>query len=310
MKYLTIILLFCFSCQQAKSQSIDNQEVKLLAANTLFGGMTTGFGALINKKKDEKAFPAFFRGFKYGCLGGALLYVGKKQSNLIHQGNTVAGAWGGKLVHNAGASIMENVAVGRAPFSHYNLYVGFMRLELDWQERFKAQPKFMPASFLVFMYHVSVIKGRFDVGRSLKMGAPYFVINEPAAGYAGSMAKGTAIRNDHYRGAYWGANSKFYSGEQYVDLIDAHENVHGLQFQESFIFNTYAYKPASRLRNKSKVIMGLSKYIYFDFNIMDFTSILGMAYANKKGGYFYSPYEFEAERMAINRYFDVKNDRR
>lgn len=304
MKYLTIILLFCFSCQQAKSQSIDNQEVKLLAANTLFGGMTTGFGALINKKKDEKIFPAFFRGFKYGCLGGALLYVGKKHTNLIHQGKTVAGAWGGKLVHNAGASIMENVAVGRAPFSHYNLYVGFIRLELDWQEQFNFQPKFMPGSFYACLYHAYTFKGKLDLATSLKMGTPYFVRNDKDADFSGLASRGTVSVNEYYKRGFISESKRPYSGIDYINYINAHENIHGLQSQEYFIFNTYAYKPASRLRSKSKIIMGLSKYIYFDFNVLDYSYMIGKAYANKKGGYYYNPYEFEAERMAINTYLN------
>lgn len=310
MRYLVAILMFLYAANVVKAQTIDNQEVKLFAANTLFGGVTTGVGALINKQKNEKAFPVFLNGFKYGCLGGALLYAGKKQSALIAQGNVAVGAWGSRLVHNAGASIMENVALHRAPFSHYNLYLGFVRLELDWQQRFKAQPKLMPISFAVFLYHIYVIKGRFDLGESLKMGTPYFTINDADNIYSGTMSRGSMVMNEYYNRGYVGANNKFYSGSGLINYIKGHENTHGLQMHEHYIFNTYANKPASYVCKKSKVVMSLSKYIYFDFNLMDFSYSLGRAYGKSKGGYFYNPYEFEAERMALNTYFNVGQDTR
>lgn len=289
MKKILLILSILLNINITHAQ-IDGQEVKLFTANVVFGGITTGFGAVINKQKQEKFLPTFIKGFGYGCLGGSLLYTGKKMSNLIYQDKLVAGGWGSKLVHNAGASVMENVSLHRSPFSHYNLYVGFFRLEFDWQKKFTFNPKIMPVTLACAVYSLQAYKN-FDWHRSLRSGSIYFNTNRLEQ-VAGITLRGVITVNEKYK----------------YTTTPAHENVHALQNQEYYILNTYLNKTFERIKVRHAAWNKLSRYFYFDACLLDLTYILARDYAVKNlGCYWKNPYEFEAERMAINRHMNLKD---
>lgn len=298
MRRIYTIILLCFLFKLTTAQVVDGQEVKLFVANTLFGGISTGFGALVNKEKQDKAFPTFFKGFKYGCIGGVLLYTGKKTTNLIDQGNVVLGGWGAKLIHNAGLSIMENAILHRPVFSHYNLYVGFTRLEFDWQNQFSFTPKVMPITLAAFIYKSLSYNSHFDLSMSLKVGSMYSVINDSSKWFAGQTTRGNITLNEFYKGRY--VPGAFYNH------LTAHENVYVLQTQEHYIFNSYANKIINTRLSKNRTYNALSKFLYFDFNVMDITYSIAYLYAEKvKGCYWSNPYEFGAERMTLNTHFHI-----
>lgn len=302
MKYLILLLitLLLLHAPRVRAQFIDHQEVQLVASNVLFGGLTTGLGAVINKSDAAKVLPTFWKGFKYGCVGGVLLYTGKKCTNLIAQREEyfVLGSWSSRLIHNAGASIMENAALHRPVLSHYNLYVGFMRLEFDWQEKFHVAPRVMPLSLGVFTYQMIAYKGRLDVVQSLKYGSPYIITNEPKfVDYAGGAAAlGNVMMAEHL----------YYDATHYREVA-AHENIHVLQYHEDLIFTTHLKPVYDRIKGKYSVVNKLSKYVFFDMS-----PIIPLSYLRKavSDNYFdckyKNPYEFEAYRMTSNKHIDVK----
>ena len=69
------------------------QEAFLAVYNVGFGGITSGVGAMINKKKDNKLFTTFWTGFKRGCIGGGITYLGKKISYQINNNSQAIWAW-------------------------------------------------------------------------------------------------------------------------------------------------------------------------------------------------------------------------
>jgi hypothetical protein len=71
---ITILALFLFSTKSFAQY----QERQVFVYNIALGGITSGIGATINKKKEDKILPTFFRGFKYGCIGGFFLMEAKK----------------------------------------------------------------------------------------------------------------------------------------------------------------------------------------------------------------------------------------
>ncbi len=291
---LVLYALFLYQVKP-KAQIIDRQEARLFASNVLFGGLTTGLGAAINKDSEQKFLPAFWKGFKYGCAGGVLLYTGKKCSNLIYQEDkyVVPAAWGSRLIHNAGASLMENVALHRPAFSHYNLYIGFMRLELDWQDRFRFQPRIMPLSLGGLVFSLIDYKGTLDIKQSLRYGSPYIRTTTKQFGAIAVKGNITVLHRSYYDDAYYRS-------------VTAHENVHILQVHEDLIFNTHLKPTYTQLKSRWGNLGNLSKYIYFDASPIDINSFL-FWYASTKtlNCYWTNPYEFEAERMSTNRYLDL-----
>lgn len=89
------------------------QDVGLLAGNVVFGGITAGIGALINKPADKKGYKSFLRGFWQGCSGGALSFAGKSMTRFIQREERPDWGWSSKLVHAAGTSIIYSAALHR-----------------------------------------------------------------------------------------------------------------------------------------------------------------------------------------------------
>ena len=293
MKKIITLSLIIASCN-AHAQNL-RQEMGLFTANTLFGGLSAGFGSVINKEQGQKSLPVFWKGFKYGCIGGALLYAGKKSTNLITQkvSYAVPGGWGSKLIHNAGASIIENASLHRPVLSHYNLYVGFMRLEFDWDNHFSFRPRVMPLTAIGLLYSVKAYDGSINFGKSLKYGFSYMETHLKK-NFDGITIKGNvtmyqqnSFNNAHYR------------------FVTAHENVHVLQGQEYFVFNTYLHAQSARIINKSPLLKKISKYVYLDISLYDPLYLAMYNFSiSQLGCYWKNPYEFEAEKMAANSAFN------
>ena len=297
-KVFIACILLLSQASQVPAQSSAIQEAQLITTNVLFGGITTGFGSLINKAEEEKGWDAFKKGFKYGCLGGVLLYAGKRCSYLIAQKEEdfVIGTWSSRLIHNSGASIMENAALHRPAFSHYNLYVGFFRLEFDWQSRFKFQPRVMPLSLGSMFYSMAAYDAKLDVLKSLQYGTPYLRTYTENDRFGAISVKGNVTF----------VNYSYPVAQQYYDHLNAHEHIHVLQSQEDYIFNTHIQPVHNYFKSKSGFIRKASKYIYFDLSPFDATTLLYYAaYWNGALCYWQIPHEFEAERISTNKVIDI-----
>lgn len=70
---LSLLLFLALLSQTCLAQQ---QEAGVFVYNTLFGGFTSGVGAVINKEKGTRWTKAFARGAWQGCIGGSINYLG------------------------------------------------------------------------------------------------------------------------------------------------------------------------------------------------------------------------------------------
>src|SRR5450759_715600 len=190
-KYLLPIAIIIFSLffQTKIFGQRARQEVGLAIYNCGFGGVTSGIGAVINKKKNEKILKIFWRGFKYGSLGGFINYTGKKITHLISfskdsfldVNNNAALLWGwpAKIIHGVGSSIMENAAANKAKiFSDYNIPIGFINLSISIKKHISVTPQLMPNSFIGFITNTIKSGSRLKFKESVLLGTPYFIVDD------------------------------------------------------------------------------------------------------------------------------------
>lgn len=278
------------------------QEVGLAIYNCGLGGITSGVGAVINKKKNEKPLRVFWRGFKYGTIGGFFNYTGKKITHLISfskdsfldVNNNAALLWGwpAKIIHSVGSSIMENAAANKEKiFSHYNIQIGFINLSIDLKNHISVTPQLMPLSFLEFTSSTIRLGSRLKFKESILLGTPYFITNDNTSYFESADAE--AVTNCIIVKS-WAASTRF-SG-----LILAHEYVHVLQQREYFVFNQYLRKAFYNIINQDKPIVKLINkhmypdipYLYFFYSIMQ----------QPRETYYKNIFELEAEHFATNSY--------
>ncbi|HEX6192046.1 MAG TPA: hypothetical protein VFZ42_06765 [Chitinophagaceae bacterium] len=264
-----------------------NQELKVGAYNIGLGAVIGGVGSLINKEKKEKPLYALWRGVKYGALGGTGMYLGKKLSYQVNNSNSLAFAWPSKILHNAGASIVENASAhSKNIFGKWNFSIGFVRLSVETKDRWKLQGRIMPASFATFV--IGCFNERFLAKESIQYGTPVFSFSSTSPRATSTIA--TTLSNTVY----------------VVDTLNttkfkiyAHEHIHVLQQREYVNINTWfgpLYNQPSVKNNK--FVSTLSKYIYPDvpYNY----AVYGIMY--RKGiCYFNNFHEFEAEYFATHR---------
>ena len=105
--------------------------------NIGFGGIVGGFGAVINKKPNEKTGKVFLKGFYQGALGGYLLFESKRLVGKFGNTGNYNYVWPSKLINFAGVSIIENAAGNRNFWERWHINFGFNRLEFYTKDKFK-----------------------------------------------------------------------------------------------------------------------------------------------------------------------------
>lgn len=282
-----VLLLLGFCLPKLKAQNI---EAKVIAYNTLVGGISGGIGALLNKKKEQKWHKALVKGFITGLGGGAVVYAGKKINILVAQKQNTAYAWVSRAVFSAGNSIVENAAANRDFWSQWHYDVGFMRLEFKTNGPFSFTPRFMPSAFggIVFM----AFNGKFDPVTSLRSGTVTFRADRIR--YAPSLLASTAS-----------------NGFLFVDTLNrsqhfydtyAHEMVHAFQFQEFSGVNNFFNPLSGKWKTNSSSFRKISKWVYGDLN---YELMLGNYFIVQRGfrGQLYCKnyLENEAEFLSVGR---------
>jgi len=287
--FLSITILF-FSKVNLIAQSKHKQEIQIATQNILFGGFVSGLGSGFNKEDGEKFSKAFFRGFKWGTLGGLGMYAGKKLTYQINSKNELLYGWGSKFIHSAGISIIQNTANGEEPFNKWHTNFGFLRFEVDVTSKPKMQLRIMPVSLAVFTY--ASFMSSLDLKKTFLFGTPIFQ-TDPSF-FNNSLGANTANAihiPDNLR--------------EQTNYVLAHENIHTLQFNEYLTINMFFKKPVSRIKskfNKTDLSKILDKYIYLDIPYIRVPYLLLRGSTNC---YYRNPFEKEAEHFATNSF--VKN---
>jgi hypothetical protein len=279
---ITILALYFFSTKSFAQY----QERQIFVYNIALGGITSGIGAAINKKKDDKVLPTFFRGFKYGCIGGLFLYGGKKISYQINRQNNLAWGWPSKLVHSYGASIIESASLNeKNVFSKLSFPVGFVRFNLTFSKKVQSSVQLQPGALASFI--VNAAYREFKPKKSLLIGTPIFMSNSDYI--VNGSGGGKALINTF-------TYSELFTSNSYE--IFAHEHLHLLQEREYLVMNNWVKNPTNKVLNKmNNNTKKILKHLYLDipYNYL-FYSIL----YEDPPCYFKNYFEFEAKRFATN----------
>lgn len=296
-----------FTPYVAKSQKI-RQELGLAGYNIALGGITAGFGAMINKKKGTKAGKAFLRGVKYGCIGGAINYTAKRMAYGMNPETTTGipklnkkyllWGWPVKIVHSIGSSIIDNAARNKKNvFKNYNLPIGFINLNINFEEKLKIKPQLMPYSIYSYIYLSAKKNYQFKAEESLLLGTPIFIFDSTTPNYgtyAGQQfANGITFKDDLY------SDTRY----RFINQTIAHEYIHVLQFKEYQVFNSYFSNCYNKIIGKKvKLKNFIGKYIYNDFPYVSAFYLMmqqpkDAIYSN---AYFKNLYELEAQHFSTN----------
>jgi hypothetical protein len=284
-----ILLIFVLSGQAAGAQNI---EAKVIAYNTLVGGLSGGIGALINKKKGQKWHKVFAKGFIVGLGGGAIAYSGKKMNSLVAKKQNLAYCWLSRAVFSAGNSIVENAAANRDFWSQWHYDLAFVRLELKTNGPVRFMPKIMPSALggIVFMGCF----GKLDLNTSLRSGTVTFRTH--SIDYAPNLVASTASNGFLFV-------DTLRMGRVFYDTY-AHEMIHGFQFQEFSGINNFFIPFSDKWIVASPLFRKTNRWIYRDLNYeaMLFNYfIIQQGYKDNRGSYCRNYLENEAEFLSVGR---------
>ncbi|MDN3655336.1 hypothetical protein QWZ08_06860 [Ferruginibacter paludis] len=282
MKFLLILL---FIPQVVFSQ---NQENNILLYNVGLGGITSGIGAVINKK-NENWKRCFVRGFWQGSIGGLINYSSKKSIYLINKNNSFAYALPARLLNAAGNSIIQNAAANEPFLKNWNFEYAFLRVDFSTGSAKKIRVRVLPEA--VIASGVALSKGKFDISTTLVTGIMSFKRKE-------------VMRSE--RGIHDGVNygrAFVYQDTSEKYLIVAHEIIHEFQYREYLVFNSWLQPAVANVKAPGLKNI-FTKYLYPD------VPYFGLFYMIE-GVYQYpllyrNYYEFEAERCATSKFVKVQ----
>jgi hypothetical protein len=280
MKRFFVLLLFFPLLISAQSQ-----EQKVLGYNVGFGALTSGLGAVINKKKAENWKKSFLRGFWQGSIGGLINYSAKKTIYYVDEKDNLAYALLARLISSAGNSIIQNAAFNEPFLTNWNLEYGFLRFDYSVNSVKKFKVRILPAS--VIGTALALPKGRLDIGATLLSGMMVFHSKELI----------NTLNNKH-DGINYGSAMVYYGDTLRYHII-SHEIIHEYQYREYLVFNSYLKKEMPKIK-ESGLKRWITKYIYPDLPYFGlFYTLMGVESGPR---YFKNYFEFEAERFATNRY--------
>lgn len=284
LKFLLLCICFSFS-MKVKAQYY---EAKSVVYNTAIGAITSGVGAIINKKKEQTWHAAFIKGLMAGAGGGVLMYTGKKLNTLIANEKKLGYGWLSRSVFCMGTSIIENAAMNRNFWSVWHYDLGFIRLEYD-AEVHHFQPKLKVSSFGATLF--LAIQGKWDMATSLKSGTPTFRTREIS--YQPKLVASTVTTG-------FLLTDTLLSGTIYYDTY-AHEMVHSFQFVEFSGVNHFFKPITSKWETKSPVFKNIHQWLYGDLNYELMLFNYFIVQGGSRQNYCNNFLENEAEALTVGR---------
>lgn len=279
--YLSIFFLSLTSY----GQGYNTRAREFFAMDVLTGGIIGGVGAAFHPKEHQTRGNAFLKGFAKGCVGGSLTFTGKYMTYGITKNENYLYAWPAKLVHAAGASIMENAARNAAIYDNWAIDYGAIRVDVNYKGKIRVRPQPFAAGGII----LTALQGnRFNVKNTLELGTPYFTSNNIAAN----------VTNSHVESGQTYINSVtiipkaiiignfVYHKQDNIYNVSAHELIHVFQEREYYSMNNIY------LNNKYK-------WAYIDLPAFDlvYTSL-----TNKNKPYYSNPFENQAETLSKRKF--------
>jgi hypothetical protein len=292
-KHFILLLLLLAIAMRNFSQSYNNQQREVIAYNILTSASSAAIGAVINKKKSEKWFPVFVKGFVAGAAGGYLMHQGKRMFYYINEKHSLSYGWPAKLIFSLGESVTENASLNLKPWQTFHINVGFARFEYSPFAERKLGARLLLSELASAI--VLARKGRLDIERSMQFGnLVYTSTKDITVGrrrFAGYAWAGAFVINKSYLDT---AADYFYS-------IAAHEAVHTYQANNYIAINAYFRKYSDTLANRSKFYAAVRRNVFLNIN-GPFTLGLYKLASLQRGTYYANFFEFEAEHYALRRY--------
>ncbi len=261
----------------AKAGSFNNLEGRLtvLGFDILFNGLKSGIGAVYHNKD---FWPAFFK----GALSGMIVYTGKEIASWNYK-VPFSGATG-KLVHDFGVSMSDNVALGRTMFSRY--VTDFGPVELQFQSN--------KVSFYFHPYPLyAIIKNfangyKLDLAETLSNLTPVFYFKQNKSLTFNNMQVGGFTQQNVMT---YCLNCK---PDGISNSLKSHEFNHVLFFSEFRFLDEMMDK-------KSESVQGMPVFWKFApvFDYIKLGPFLAQTFFSipsifSKNAYWYLPHEFEA----------------
>ena len=274
---LLILLLFpLFNSLRAQ-----NNDLQAGLTNAGFASIIGGVGALLNKKEDEKVFPALLKGMGQGALGGYLIFESKRviRSNKNNEGELF---WLAKFVNATGNSILNNAAANRDFYERWFINIGFNKLEIDFTEKPFFSYRLLP--FALYGTVKGFTEGDFSLKLSLRSGTPVFK-SQKIQNDLGLVADGKAI-----------FNTVILLDDSDSSTVLRHEIIHTFQYENFMGINNF-WKPFIPVSVKERPIyQAFSTVFYLDLNAA-YNSML-ITWQNQEVGYHNNILENEAYYFA------------
>lgn len=264
------------------------QNEKLFIYNVGFGAVSSGVGAVINKKPGEDWKKLLVRGLWQGSIGGAVNYASKKSVYLVVKHENLVYALPARVLNCAGNSIIQNAAKNQPFLQNWSLEYAFLRLDISFAQQTTARVRLLPESILT---SAIAWKGNsFDVKTTLSTGLMAFKakewLNQPT-------------RTD---GINYGRTLVYFDHSTRYHVI-AHELVHEFQYREWQVANAF-FRPMVDKWKRPGLKKIFTKYLYPDIPYFALAYMTVGIYPHDQQ--FYNPFEFEAERFASNQYVKIR----
>ena len=287
---IPVVIMVLFVNYYSRAQNNDTQAALY---NIGLGSFFGGFGAVINKQKDEKVLPVFLKGFTQGGVGGYINFQSKKFVYEYSKSGSALDAWAAKLINSMGNSIIHNAASNKDFWEQWNFTFGFNRLEFNFKNRFTVNYKVMPLSLYGVIFNS--FNGKFDLSTSLEVGQFVFRSDDISIGPDESEFDGVVVVNSMR------ILNDFPNSLEENKTI-AHELIHIYQYEDYANINPFFIKPrANFINNDNKWVKLYNKWTYTDFNGLFLWDILYSIESIEKPIYYNNFFEKEAD------YYSFKN---
>lgn len=283
-----LIAILLLSTLAVNGQGFETRSRQFFAMDVLTGGIIGGIGASFHKKEGQTRGNAFLKGFAKGCVGGSFTFTGKYMTYGLFKYERYEMAWPAKIVHSAGASMIENAARNAAIYDNWALDYGPVRVDVNYKG--KIHPRIQPFA-LASLIATSLAgdKTKFDIKRTLQSGTPYFTYRDFSDVFTTQTNGSTIVNTIRINEAAFlilpfvgGKDPK----EDNMYNTTAHELIHVFQYREYLSINNMYF-------NNDK------KFIYFDFPAFD---IAYVPYARLHRDYYNNPYENQAETLSRRKF--------
>jgi len=252
----TILSILIFTLiTNLNAQDFNKQRREFAFTNIGINGFVGGLGALVNKRKGEKKFKVFLKGFGQGCLGGTFQILGKELTYQISSKEKLSYVWASRITNSIGNSITQNAASNINFWERWHFNMGILRFDYEIKDKnFKV--RLFPSS--IFGTIVTANQGKLNLKKTLQTGIMIYE-REGFSSVFGNQTAGLGLVSSIILPRNLAPRKLFY------ELL-AHETMHILQYDNMVLINPFLNKKDYKLKEKSKLYKKASKFIYFDFN--------------------------------------------